>query len=151
LLHALVEEVFEDTAAMGVVAQNKTPQDLSIIADRTQLYRVLFNLVRNSVEAMTERATLTEAPVAGEVSIEASVTDNAIAILVSDDGPGLPGHAKAELFEPFKGTQKPGGSGLGVAIAAEIARAHAGVISLHRSDENGAVFLITLPQNAAGR
>jgi signal transduction histidine kinase len=145
-LHALVEEVFEDTAAMGVVAQNKTPQDLSIIADRTQLYRILFNLVRNSVEAMTERAALADSPVAGKISIESNITENAIAILVSDNGPGLPDHAKADLFEPFKGTRKPGGSGLGVAIAAEIARAHAGTLSLHRTNENGAAFLITLPQ-----
>ncbi len=147
-LHTLVEEVFDDTAAMGVVAQNQTPADLQIVADRTQLYRILFNLVRNSVEALTERAAKSETPVSGEIKISASAQGRTISILVSDNGPGLPEHAKAELFEPFKGTQKPGGSGLGVAIAAEIARAHAGALSLHQSDHTGATFLITLPQGA---
>lgn len=149
-LHALVEEVFEDTAAMGVNAHNNTPADLTIVADRTQLYRTLFNLVRNAVEAITEMAATNDAPVDGAVTIEATSTARRVTIVISDTGPGLPDHAKAELFEPFKGSQKPGGSGLGVAIAAEIIRAHGGAIELQRSDENGAAFQILLPQNNNG-
>ncbi len=145
-LHALIEEVFEDTAAMGVETNNAAPEDLAIIADRTQLYRTLFNLVRNAVEAMTERAATDGVNVQGKITIEALADDAGIVIFVADDGPGLPDHAKADLFEPFKGSQKPGGSGLGVAIAAEIIRAHDGMITLYRSDEQGAVFRITLPQ-----
>ena len=149
-LHALVEEVFEDTAAMGVNAHNNTPADLTIVADRTQLYRTLFNLVRNAVEAITELAAENDAPVDGTVTIEATSTARRVTIVISDTGPGLPDHAKAELFEPFKGSQKPGGSGLGVAIAAEIIRAHGGAIELQRSDENGAAFQIFLPQTNNG-
>jgi signal transduction histidine kinase len=148
-LRDLVEEVFEDTAAMGVKAQNGAPDDLVIVADRTQLYRSLFNLVRNAVEAMTPAPPPNGAAPAdgayGEVTITAAAEDGAVAILIADTGPGIPEHAKAELFEPFKGSLKPGGSGLGVAIAAEIVRAHGGSLTLHKSDENGAVFRIVLP------
>lgn len=148
-LHSLVEEVFEDTAAMGVSAGNNTPDDLIIVADRTQLYRSLFNLVRNATEAMTP-APQPEGPSAsdasyGEVTISAAAGEGAVAILIADTGPGIPEHAKAELFEPFKGSLKPGGSGLGVAIAAEIVRAHGGALTLDKSDESGTVFRIVLP------
>lgn len=140
-LRDLIEEVFEDTAAMGVATHNAAPDDLKTIADRTQLYRALFNLVRNAIEAMNDADKNSDK----EVTISAALNGDTIAITVADTGPGLPDHAKAELFEPFKGSQKPGGSGLGVAIAAEIVRAHGGAISLDKSDETGATFLMTLP------
>ncbi len=141
-LHELVDEVLDDTAAMGVTALNQAPDSLTIAADRTQLYRALFNLVRNAVEAMMELETN---ETLGSVTIDAHVEDGAVAIIIADSGPGLPDHAKADLFEPFKGSQKPGGSGLGVAIAAEIARAHGGSLILEKSDASGATFRITLP------
>lgn len=143
-LHELVEEVFEDTAAMGVETENKAPKDLQIIADRTQLYRALFNLVRNATEAMIDTGA-NMAETEKRITIEARLHDDDIAIRIEDTGPGLPDHAKAELFEPFKGSQKPGGSGLGVAIAAEIVRAHGGAITLDKSDETGAAFVVMLP------
>ncbi len=145
-LHDLVEEVLEDTAAMGVTPENNTPADLSIIADRTQLYRALFNLVRNAVEAMLEVSD-ENSQERGKISIDAAGDGDDILITITDTGPGLPEHAKAELFEPFKGSRKPGGSGLGVAIAAEIVRAHGGALTLHKSDETGAAFRLRLPRN----
>ncbi|PQA89198.1 sensor histidine kinase [Hyphococcus luteus] len=147
VLHELVEEVFEDTAAMGVTAQNNTPEDLTLIADRTQLYRTLFNLVRNAIEAMTGAANDEDKDDLGKVSIDVDIDGRDILITIADTGPGLPDHAKEELFEPFKGSQKPGGSGLGVAISAEIARAHGGSLTLHKSDEEGAAFRLRLPQD----
>lgn len=154
-LHSLVDEVFDDTAAIGIRTENRTPENLSIFADRTQLYRSLFNLCRNAVEAMAPPAPngSEEAPPTTEVgliTISASETPSGVEIEITDNGPGLPEHARADLFEPFKGSQKPGGSGLGVAIAAEIIRAHEGELTLARSDENGTTFKITLPANTIG-
>ncbi len=153
-LRNLVEEVFDDTAAMGIAADNKVPDDLIIHADRTHLYRSLFNLVRNAVEAMTPALTAENGGDASDAMIGAVIigvekNDDNITIIVTDTGPGLPDHARAELFEPFKGSQKPGGSGLGVAITAEIIRAHGGDIALAHSDSEGTRFEITLPGAAA--
>lgn len=145
-LRELVAEVFDDTAAMGVTAENNAPESLTIIADRTQLYRALFNLVRNAVDALQETGGEDQK---GTVTIDAYVAHGAVAILIADTGPGLPDHAKADLFEPFKGSQKPGGSGLGAAIAAEIIRAHGGLLTLEKSDDTGATFRITLPAPAS--
>ncbi len=153
-LRDLVDEVFDDTAAMGISAHNLVPVDFTIHADRTQLYRSLFNLVRNAVEAMSpsnaanEGTRITDEEI-GAVSIKATETDGSIIVCIIDTGPGIPDHARADLFEPFKGSQKPGGSGLGVAISAEIIRAHDGEIILERSDSAGTQFKIILP--SAGR
>jgi len=148
-LRALVDEVFDDTAAMGVVATNAIPEGLTIIADRTQLYRSLFNLVRNAVDALTDVTAGGESKgdkKIGEITITATTQNKDVAIHIRDTGPGIPEHAMPELFEPFKGSQKPGGSGLGIAISAEIVRAHGGALTLHKSDASGAEFLINLPK-----
>ena len=149
-LRDLVDEVFDDTAAMGIVAENQVPEDLVIEADRTQLYRSLFNLTRNAVEAMSPAPSTdnggdgSDAKI-GAVAVSVETHDDNLTITVADTGPGLPDHARAELFEPFKGSQKPGGSGLGVAIAAEIIRAHGGELILANSGSTGAKFKIILP------
>lgn len=147
-LRDLVEEVLEDTASTYIDAHNNCPDDLTINADRAQLYRCLFNLARNAGEAMTPADPVADNVTLGEISIEAKENAGDIAIFVADTGPGIPDHARAELFEPFKGSQKPGGSGLGVAIAAEIARAHGGELQLERTGPDGAVFRINLPRAA---
>lgn len=149
-LSKLAEEVLDDTAAMGVTPENLVPEDFLINADRTQLYRSLFNLARNAIEAMAPAAANGGAATApenqiGAITISAERMAGKIFIRITDTGPGVPDHARAELFEPFKGSQKPGGSGLGVAISAEIIRAHGGALTLERSDASGAQFLIVLP------
>ena len=149
-LHKLAEEVLSDTAAMGVEAHNLIAEDFILHADRTQLYRSLFNLARNAIEAMTAAAGngangAAQDKKIGDVTIAAEQKDGEAQIRVTDTGPGIPDHARKELFEPFKGSRKPGGSGLGVAISAEIIRAHGGALTLERSDSAGAQFLITVP------
>lgn len=146
-LHGLVEEVFEDTASMRVTFINDTPESLNIVADRNQLYRALFNLVRNAVEAMTPdgEEMLPGDAEANRVTISARADAAQATIVVVDTGPGVPAEARARLFEPFHGSMKPGGSGLGVAIAYEIMYAHGGGIELKSSTDEGAVFTLTLP------
>jgi signal transduction histidine kinase len=149
-LRALVSEVFEDNAAMGVSFNNAVANDLAATADRTHLYRSLFNLVRNAVDAIREQAGEAAPGVdpdkeIGAVTIEAARQFESIVIRVIDTGPGIPDDVRADLFEPFKGSRKPDGAGLGAAIAAEIIRAHGGEIILARSDASGTAFKIALP------
>jgi len=152
-LHALAEEVFDDTAAMGIESKNLITEGFLVWADRTQFYRSLFNLVRNAVDAMVPPDGIDgedAARMLGAVSVNAIANNGDVIITIADTGPGIPDHALDVLFEPFKGSQKPGGSGLGVAISAEIVRAHGGEIILARSDASGAEFMITLPGAALG-
>lgn len=144
-LHDLVEEVLADAAAMHVAFINATAPETAIVADRNQLYRALFNLVRNAVEAMTPAEGASPPQSAPSVEIRTRKNSDSVEIDVADSGPGVPEKAQAQLFEPFQGSNKPGGSGLGVAIAHEILRAHGGGLALTKSDSSGATFTLFLP------
>jgi signal transduction histidine kinase len=110
------------------------PPELTVEADRDQLYRVLLNLARNAVEAGAHRLACAAARENGVIAIE-----------IADDGPGLPPKARDNLFRPFFGSARPGGSGLGLAIARELMRAHGGELTLVSSTGSGTVFRLTLP------
>ena len=145
-LHELINEVFDDAAHLSIEFVNETPDNLSISADRTQLYRAIFNLARNSVEAMIEDNAGVEPPEQqGRITARAEKTSGGAKIEISDTGPGIPDSARQDLFEPFKGSLKPGGSGLGVAIAHEILRAHGGKLTLAETGPAGTTFRLHLP------
>lgn len=118
-------------------------EEVTVDADRDQLYRVLSNLVRNAVQAVeTHRADG-----GGLVSIVARREEGVTAIRLSDNGPGVPPRARAFLFQAFQSSARKGGTGLGLAIARELIIAHGGDLRLIDSDE-GAVFEIDLPDRA---
>ena len=122
---------------------------IQVDADRDQLYRVLSNLIRNSVDAIT--ATTTSEPESRFVKLAARRTNGSVEIHLTDDGPGLPRQARENLFQPFQSSTRRGGTGLGLAIAQEIIAAHGGRIVLLDSDGSadsgraGAHFLVTIP------
>jgi len=70
-----------------------------------------------------------------------------VVLEVSDTGPGVPEKARAHMFQAFQGSTRAGGAGLGLAIAAELVRAHGGEISLVPGTI-GATFRITIPDRA---
>lgn len=146
-LSAIIGDVIEsellaaENHALGI--QDVSAAPLTIRADGEQLFRVLFNLVRNARQAITA----TNKP--GEITIEASETDSCWIIRVRDTGPGLPPKAREHLFSPFKGGVRKGGSGLGLTIAADLVRGHGGRLELESSDEAGTRFVIKLPKDLA--
>jgi signal transduction histidine kinase len=117
---------------------------LEIDADRSQLYRILINLVRNAVQVL-EAASDLQIP---GIKVTAEHADSHILITVSDNGPGVPARAKANLFKAFQGSVRSGGTGLGLAISAELTRAHGGELWLD-DDAPGATFRLKFPH--AGR
>jgi len=116
---------------------------LRVDADRDQLYRVLSNLTRNSVQALE---TLTSQK-GGTIRIAARRNGQAVHIVISDNGPGLSPRAREHLFQAFQGSTRRGGTGLGLAIASEIIAAHGGAIKLLDSAP-GAAFEIAIPDRA---
>lgn len=150
----LADEALDDAAHSAVEFVNRIPPDITVVADRTQIYRALFNLVKNAVEAIAPAAdSVAAAPsenaapatVRGAVSISGRIEQGRIIVDVADTGPGVPSAAREKLFEPFQGSSKPGGTGLGVAIAYEILKAHGGALTLSKSDATGATFTLELP------
>jgi signal transduction histidine kinase len=138
-LKALADDVVQHVELSGkghVVWHNYVPADLEVEADREQLFRALLNLSRNAVDALVE---------GGEVTIAAAREDGWLLIDVADTGSGLPERARAHLFEPFSGSAKSGGVGLGLAISRELVRGHGGDLELIKSDANGTTFRVILP------
>jgi signal transduction histidine kinase len=142
-LRPLIEEAFEDAATTGADFVNEVPAGLSTRADRTQLYRALFNLVRNAADAAAPAEDA--AARRGRVVVRAERGDGGVRIEIEDNGPGLSPAARETLFQPFAASTKPGGSGLGAAIAHEIARAHGGALTLKATGPQGSVFILGLP------
>ena len=115
-----------------------------VLVDRIQIQQVLFNLMRNAVQAVGERTGGREV----EVSAEA-VGTGTVEISVADTGPGLAPEAAERLFEPFVST-KPGGMGVGLSICRTIVEAHGGRLWAEQRPGGGAVFRFTLPTAPGG-
>ena len=108
-------------------------------ADADQLFRVLSNLVRNAAQAI--EAAGRPGSGHGRAREAAGRTRSACA----DTGPGLPQKARENLFQPFRGGVRQGGSGLGLVIAAELVKGHGGTLALEETGPHGSVFRIALP------
>ena len=143
-LSQIVEDVFDsERLAAGdypISFHEDIPTTLVLRADKEQLFRAIFNLVRNARQAIMA----THQP--GEVCLSATEDDSVWTILVSDTGPGLPAKAQEHLFQPFQGGVRKGGTGLGLVIAADLVRGHGGRLELQRTDTSGTQFAIQLPK-----
>jgi signal transduction histidine kinase len=102
--------------------------------DDVQMHRALDNLILNAIE---------NTPVGGTVEIAAEHNASNLRLRVRDTGHGVPDSIRERLFEPFV-TGRPEGTGLGLAVVREIARAHGGEARLVPTTE-GAEFEIEVP------
>ena len=123
----------------GVVWLNEVPPELSVVADRDQLYRAVSNLTQNAVQALTARGE------GGTVRVGAWREAAGTVVEIADSGPGLPRRVRDNLFEAFADGGRSEGSGLGLAIARDLMRNHEGDIELERSGAEGTVFRLRLP------
>jgi len=146
-LRHLIDEVQESLVVAGkeqVEICNFVPENFELDADSEQLHRVITNLIRNAVEAMTAEESGAACAVR-RISISAGRIGATAVIDVEDTGPGLPARAKEHLFSPFQGSTRRDGIGLGLAICLELVRAHGGTIKLLEDDRPGTHFEIRLP------
>jgi two-component system, NtrC family, sensor kinase len=109
-----------------------------VLGDGPRLRQVLYNLMKNAVEASGP---------GGEVAVALAPSDRGVDVAVRDSGPGVAAAARARLFEPFF-TTKPAGTGLGLAVSRAIALAHGGDIDVEAGTSGGAVFTLRLPRSA---
>ena len=121
---------------------NAVDAGFEVDADSEQLFRVLTNLSRNAIQAMTSD---NGAAVVRRLTISAERIGSVSRILVTDTGPGLPQKARENLFAAFRGSARSGGTGLGLAIAHELVRAHGGSLELVESLGGRTVFSVTIP------
>jgi signal transduction histidine kinase len=108
---------------------------VNVLADPAEVFRMLFNILSNAAAVARQTGRLKR--------VTASVMrgETMISLRLSDDGPGLPPHVRARLFQP----PEPGRpSGHGLAIARALAERNGGTLSLAAS-RFGAAFVLTLP------
>ena len=142
-LRPLVLEVIEaehaTAAARCASFEAEVPAGMKVRADADQIFRVLSNLVRNASQAIEAAGR------PGTVTVRATEAAGRSEIRVADTGPGLPLKARENLFQPFRGGVRQGGTGLGLVIAAEIVRGHGGTLDLEETGAKGSTFRISLP------
>jgi PAS domain S-box-containing protein len=141
LLNDEAETLRPQVEAKGLSFVVDLPVELPrIMADRSQVERVLANLVVNAIRYTRQ----------GEIKITAEQRGHYIAVSVSDTGEGIPSEYLSHIFDKF--VQVPGaatgGAGLGLAISRLIVEAHGGQISVQSVLGQGSTFTFTLPVGA---
>ena len=112
----------------------------TIWADPTQLQQVLLNLFSNATHAMKSTAH------DGVLTVRSAVLADGIAVVVEDNGPGIPPEHLGQVFDPFFTTKPIGeGTGLGLSVSIGIVESHGGRMSVDNVPTGGARFTLRLP------
>lgn len=117
---------------VSTIISDKT---VSVLADPSQIFQVVENLLSNAYQAM---------PDGGELTIKSWEENNNVLISVADTGCGIPEEDLGKIFEPLF-TTKARGIGLGLALSRDLISANNGSIDLHSVVGEGTTFTINLP------
>ena len=113
-----------------------------VFVDRIQIQQVLFNLIRNAIDAMMD-SPVRSLTIATEASADTAT------VCIEDTGGGIPEALAPQLFQPFV-TSKQSGMGIGLSICRTIIEAHGGRIWFEPGSEGGTAFRFTLPMAEVG-
>ena len=157
-LAAIIKRVAKLETRLAVTVAGAS--DVTLLADPDQLAQALINLVRNAAEASLSAdaaafksksggaETVAEQQVPS-VEMGWEIAPDEVLITILDNGPGLTN--ADNLFVPFY-TTKPGGTGIGLVLAQQIAMAHSGSVQLiNRSDTHGCKACMRLPRFVVNR
>lgn len=139
--------LLEETAAIAEIEARRRgfsitpdiPDGLPpIFGDATMIEQVVFNLLRNAIQATSEMPSPRR-----DVVLGVEYREDTVEIRVADRGPGIPEADRERIFEPFF-TTKPEGMGLGLNICRSMVEFHGGQIRAEDNRGGGAVFICTL-------
>jgi two-component system NtrC family sensor kinase len=123
----------------STLALQLDPNLSPIVADHAQIQQILFNLLRNALQACPSPG--------GRITVSTREEGSDVELSVADNGPGIPEPVKARLFQPFFTTKAAGsGSGLGLWLCDGIVRDHGGQLLVDSPPGAGATFRVRLPR-----
>ena len=110
--------------------------NLMFNSDPESMSSIVCNLVGNAIKYSPEQSTIT---------ISLNKTSNALTLIVSDEGPGIPNDDKSRIFDKFyrigdENTRKEQGTGLGLFLVKYLVEQHNGSISVQKNSPKGAIF-----------
>jgi signal transduction histidine kinase len=126
-----------EAATVGITAPS--PRPLWINGNASMLFRLIFNLGENAIKYTPE---------GGTVELRLDRNGSTAALLVKDDGPGIPLEEQARIFDRFyRGdpARSRGGTGLGLALVRSIVTLHKGQVAVESEVGKGTCFRVTLP------
>ena len=108
-----------------------------ILAKSEEIQLVLFNILRNSIQALSDK---------GRIDIHTGLEGDLVSVSIQDDGPGIPKDHLNRVFDPFFTTKGPDeGEGLGLYIVRQIVSRYQGTIDVENAESGGAQFMIRFP------
>jgi signal transduction histidine kinase len=117
---------------------NSTKKEIIAKFDRTQLIRVVTNLVKNGIQAIPQDKE-------PEITVNLLEEDSNVVLTIKDNGVGIKEENREKVFEP-KFTTKSSGMGLGLAMVKNIVKTYNGNISFTSSENEGTTFIVTFPK-----
>jgi signal transduction histidine kinase len=143
-LAAAIETAAEEArlAERDIVLTVQVGASDQVNADPDQLHRILANLLRNAREAIEHQEGRRAK---GRITVALTRSGDQSLVRVTDNGPGVPERVRERLFQPFAGFGRPDSTGLGLAIARELAQAHGGDLTLAATGPKGTSFELRLP------
>jgi signal transduction histidine kinase len=141
LFEQILPPLADQATEKGLAFSQRLPTTLpDVIGSEETLYIVFKNLVENAI-----KFTFT-----GTVRVEATVKNGIISVQISDEGIGIPEHARPNLFKRFYRTQTAvergiAGTGLGLYMVKEGVEKHNGTIEVKSVEAKGTTFTVCLP------
>ena len=136
LCREVVEGIGRDPTWSGREIGLELPSAVRIYADPMQLRRVLWNLLRNALEASSTEHRV-------EVGIDTVSRPDVVAVFVRDQGDGIAPEIRGAMFEPFR-TTKQAGTGLGLSISHRIVESHGGHFEVESTQGVGTTMRVVL-------
>jgi signal transduction histidine kinase len=111
------------------------PETPNVSIDAECIEQVIINIVRNSIEALQS---------GGTIKVSTLPHQDGAALIIQDDGPGIPDELQGRIFEPFF-TTKEKGNGLGLAVCSQIVDEHSATLRMESAVTIGTSFIIEFP------
>jgi len=140
-LGELSEAFGPQAAARNAKIEMTVPPGLTLLAGRGGIYRILANLLDNALKY---------GPSGQTVDVRAVMTGDAVRISVADQGPGIPPRDRERIWDPYRRLDRDvsgevQGSGIGLAVVAELCSAYSGRVWVEGGDDGGARFIVEVP------